>query len=320
MALNRGFEYLKINTKFKKDNSHIVCVLDADGQIGSNVLEHVHNKFQDSKLGALNSSIRIRNRNHLLTVMQDIEFIVSARYLNYMRGFVMNNSFMGGNGQFMRYCILEKLEHNDGYIWKKEAMTEDLEIGIRILCLGWKCKQMLHGFIYQQGLNDFTRLYKQRIRWGWGTIQVLFWNIYSGKILLDNKISYISRFDMFVIMNNNMIYFCLFPLTVILTTLYVFNIIHLVFIVHPLILWINGIIWTIYIVIWVCITEEYRNWKILPYLLLYISYILVMSTTILVAVKKFLTCEHAIWVKTDREHELIENDTFDSPINNKVNI
>lgn len=303
VALNRGFEFLEMHTQFKKDLDHIVCILDADGKIGLDVLEYASDKFQNNKLGALNSSIRIRNRNHILTLMQDMEFLIAARYLNYARGIVLHNSFMGGNGQFMRYPILEELKKNDGHIWERDAMTEDLEIGLRILRMGWECKQMLHGFIHQQGLKDFVRLYRQRIRWGWGTIQVLFWEVYSGKIFFNNKMSYLTRFDVFMMMNNNMIYFLLFPLTISLTLLYVFDIIHMVFIVHPWVLWVNGAMWTGYLIIGTCFVDEYRNWKIVPYLLSYIMYVMLMATTIVVAVKKFLICEKAAWAKTDEEED-----------------
>ena len=57
------------------------------------------------------------------------------------------------------------------------------------------------------------------------------------------------------------------------------------------------------LIMWTCFVDEYRNWKIVPYLLSYIMYVMLMATTIVVAVKKFLICEKAAWAKTDREEE-----------------
>ena len=139
-ALNRGYDYLVSNSRFRDDEDWIIGIIDADGRMDFDLLHHANIKFSVPMVGAVNSSIRIRNRydEHIpidqrkpwkyewLTTLQDIEFVATARVINYVRGTVFYNSFMGGNGQFMRREVLDELKKNDGYIWDKDALTEDL--------------------------------------------------------------------------------------------------------------------------------------------------------------------------------------------------
>ena len=70
---------------------------------------------------------------------------------------------MGGNGQMNRLTALEQVATPDGP-WR-DRLTEDQDIGLRLLANGWLGRQELRAQISQQGLNSLRALIRQRVRW-----------------------------------------------------------------------------------------------------------------------------------------------------------
>lgn len=98
-ALNCGYKHLLQCSDFankdpKEKWDWIIGVVDADGWIDSHLLNLANRKFGTPTVGAVSSSIRIRNRDSFITRLQDIEFYVVIRFLNYVRGTFLNNTLM----------------------------------------------------------------------------------------------------------------------------------------------------------------------------------------------------------------------------------
>lgn len=179
-ALNDAWRFLH-NEVLKKGRykgwdpqNVIVTIVDADGRL-DRTAGRVAKHFHDERVGGVQSQVRIYNRHSLLTVAQDMEFGVFGAVFQLGRtGWGTAN--MGGNGQFNRLTALDSVatEDSEGRVgpWKSGRLTEDQDIGLRMIHQGWRGEQSVDVAINQQGLNSLRALMRQRTRWSQGTWQV----------------------------------------------------------------------------------------------------------------------------------------------------
>ena len=148
----------------------IVAVVDADGRIAPLAPAQVAGHFEDPGIGGVQALVRIYNRGKLLTRMQDIEFGIYGHV--YQAGKNRSGTAgMGGNGQFNRLSALDAIAA-DGGPWRSR-LTEDQDLGLRLLAAGWKSHQELRAVVEQQGVPRARPLLRQRTRWSQGNLQAL---------------------------------------------------------------------------------------------------------------------------------------------------
>lgn len=187
-ALNSAYEELNRFLPRHADRSTvIVCVVDADGHMSPDALEHVSGPrvLGDPAAGAAQISVRMRNRNdrmpkpdngraanafsRYLVRMQDIEFRTAIAAMQTLR--VKTRSVgLGGNGQFTRLSVLDEIAQRAGSPWHG-ALLEDYELGLHVLLAGYENRYVDETFVSQEGITDFRRLMTQRTRWSQGNIQ-----------------------------------------------------------------------------------------------------------------------------------------------------
>ncbi len=78
---------------------------------------------------------------------------------------------MGGNGQFNRLSALDDIATGDGP-WR-DRLTEDQDLGLRLISRGWEGRQELRASVDQQGVPSLMRLFRQRTRWSQGNLEAL---------------------------------------------------------------------------------------------------------------------------------------------------
>jgi 1,2-diacylglycerol 3-beta-glucosyltransferase len=148
----------------------IVCVVDADGRIAPEAPGHVAGHFADPGVGGVQSLVRIYNRETLLARMQDIEFGVYGHVYQAGKNRA-GTAGMGGNGQFNRLAALDAIATGGGP-WRNR-LTEDQDLGLRLLGAGWHSHQELRAVVEQQGVPRVRPLLRQRTRWSQGNLQAL---------------------------------------------------------------------------------------------------------------------------------------------------
>ncbi len=167
-ALNDA--YAMLTAKFAQDGvdpaSVILGIVDADGRVEPDVLDHIGPYFRDPAVGAVQLLVRIRNRGRLLTRFQDYEFMLFSALTQTAREHV-GSVGLGGNGQFTRLSALTTLGHEP---WS-DCLTEDLDLGVRLAIAGWSNRFCGETFVDQQGLNSVPLLLRQRTRWAQGHFQ-----------------------------------------------------------------------------------------------------------------------------------------------------
>jgi cellulose synthase/poly-beta-1,6-N-acetylglucosamine synthase-like glycosyltransferase len=138
----------------------IVAVMDADGRLSAGAVNAALILFDDAEVGGVQLIVRIRDRRKLIAQFQDIEFwLISAlsQFARSMSGTVS----LGGNGQFTRLVALQQL---DGDPWS-QSLTEDLDLGLRLIARGWRVTTTPYAYVDQQGVDTYRRLLRQRTRW-----------------------------------------------------------------------------------------------------------------------------------------------------------
>ena len=168
-ALNHAYRYLRDSDVLSHMDSKdvVIAIFDADGRIEPNALFEVGSHFRHADRGVVQIGVRMYNaKENILTRIQDFEFVTFTEV--FQRGRQRLGSVgLGGNGQFTRLSALESL----GDAPWTDCLTEDLDLGIRLLCKGWTNSYCSTSHVSQQGVNKFGRLVRQRSRWFQGHMQ-----------------------------------------------------------------------------------------------------------------------------------------------------
>ena len=145
----------------------VLAVVDADGRVAPNALTEVAPYFRDPKVGGVQIGVRMFNaRSTVLARIQDFEFIAYNEI--FQRGRQRLGSVgLGGNGQFTRLSALRTLGEEP---WSN-FLTEDLDLGIRLLLNGWSNSFCPTTYVSQQALTRIRPLIRQRTRWFQGHLQ-----------------------------------------------------------------------------------------------------------------------------------------------------
>lgn len=174
-ALNAGYVVLSSWLRAKDawfgrcDRDDVILgVVDADGRMDANSLTEVTKYFVDEKTGGVQIGVRIGNATtSLLARMQDMEFVAFSWLVQVARDNV-GSVGLGGNGQFTRMTALEHLGDKP---WSPSALTEDLDLGLRLAVAGWRNRFCGSAFVTQQGLTHWRAYMRQRTRWIQGHYQ-----------------------------------------------------------------------------------------------------------------------------------------------------
>lgn len=145
----------------------ILVVVDADGRVDPETIAAVTPLFHDPVVGAVQTGVRINNRHtSRLARMQDMEFVIYTHVFQRGRRH-LGSVGLGGNGQFMRLSALLSLGPTP---WSR-SLTEDLDLGVRLLAGGWRNEYCSSVAVYQQGVVELRKLIRQRSRWFQGHLQ-----------------------------------------------------------------------------------------------------------------------------------------------------
>jgi cellulose synthase/poly-beta-1,6-N-acetylglucosamine synthase-like glycosyltransferase len=138
----------------------VVAVMDADGRLSRGAVASALALFDDPRVGGVQLVVRIRDRRKLIGQFQDIEFWMISALSQFARS-VSGTVSLGGNGQFTRLSALAGL---DGEPWSR-SLTEDLDLGLRLIAAGWRITTPTNGYVDQQPVDTMPRLLRQRTRW-----------------------------------------------------------------------------------------------------------------------------------------------------------
>lgn len=175
-----------LNDALTLSRGEIVGVFDADTQIKPEYLKTVIPYIRDDIEG-VQTRVKMFNKNeNFLARMQHVEFTTFANTL-IAKDNLDHTGFLGGNGQFVRKQAIIDSGRWDGF-----AVTEDLNLAIKIILNGGKISYCGECAVYQEAVTNWKAFFKQRTRWAIGNFETLF--VYFPQIL-RSKISLTKKFN-----------------------------------------------------------------------------------------------------------------------------
>jgi len=157
-----------LNHALKHVRGEIVGVFDADNVPEPDILIRAVKYFEDpSTVAVQGKQCSINAEENMLTKF--ISYEESIRYETYLRGKDILNLFvhLTGSCYFVRRRVLEKIGEWDG-----ESLSEDMELSARLTEKGYKIRYASDVRSWQENPASLTQLFRQRIRWFRGCMEV----------------------------------------------------------------------------------------------------------------------------------------------------
>ncbi len=138
----------------------LFVVLDADTLVDDKLLLRSVPFFDDERVGAVVSAVKVLNPKTVAEKLQHYEYllsIISRKVLSAMAGLLVTH----GAGSTFRTSTIKKL----GYFDDSGNPTEDLEIGLRLITNGYLVEADPKAISYTIAPENFRALFEQRKRW-----------------------------------------------------------------------------------------------------------------------------------------------------------
>lgn len=170
---NAGKAHALNNGIINHAKGDLVMCLDADSYLKADALEKAARYFEDPKVMAMSSNVKIHERPGILNFIQRYEYLVCYQ-MKRAESLLNIEYIVGGIGSVFRRTALEKVGYYD-----TDTVTEDIDITMKILNLGNKDHKVMYGadvVAYTESVMNIPDLIKQRFRWKWGRCQTFFKN------------------------------------------------------------------------------------------------------------------------------------------------
>jgi cellulose synthase/poly-beta-1,6-N-acetylglucosamine synthase-like glycosyltransferase len=177
-AINLALTYIKENAI----TADVIFTLDDDVQINDYTIGHMASEImRDERLGAVCSQARAWNKNkNLLTRLQGLEYHGYNVIRKAESGFVNGPLVMHGMLSAFRFEAIMKVgEFATGHL------IEDYDMTARIKKAGYDVKFATHAAAWTDVPENFAALWKQRIRWSVGGLEILAKERYLPAIFQD---------------------------------------------------------------------------------------------------------------------------------------
>ncbi|MER2013365.1 MAG: glycosyltransferase [Methanobrevibacter sp.] len=175
-----------LNDALTLSKGEIIGVFDADTQIKTDYLYTIV-QYLHGDIDGVQSRVKMWNRNeNYLARMQHVEFASFGNTL-IAKDNLGSTGFLGGNGQFVKKSSIIESGRWDGF-----AVTEDLNLAIKIMLNNGKIRYCGECAVYQEAVTEWRAFFRQRVRWAIGNFETLF--VYLPQILRA-KISVARKFN-----------------------------------------------------------------------------------------------------------------------------
>ena len=177
-----------LNDGLKLAKGEIIAVFDADARVETDFLRLIMPYINEEGVAGVQGRVKMYNRDdNLLTALQHVEFSIYGDVLLKARDRINGAAFLGGNGQITRKDVINDYNGWDGY-----ALTEDLNISVKLMINGWKIRYCGEAVVNQEAVKDWKPFFRQRTRWAMGNMETLF--VYFKSIILSD-ISLLKKID-----------------------------------------------------------------------------------------------------------------------------
>lgn len=167
LCLENGGKAKALNKGLKLATNDIVMTIDGDCLMASDAIINTVKQFNCAKVGAVAGNVVIANKQKIIGLVQQLEYLCG--FFLRRADSVFNSVFIiGGAAASYRRDVLTKLGGFD-----TDIITEDIEISLRILSMGYKTRYAADAITYTEAPSDYKGWCNQRLRWKFGRFQTL---------------------------------------------------------------------------------------------------------------------------------------------------
>lgn len=160
-----GGKYTALNYGIENCNTEFIGCLDADSEVDKEALRHIINAFNNKEIMAVTPSLKIKNPDTFVRMMQNAEYNMGI-FLRKIMGLIDAQYVTPGPFSIFRAKVFEQIGN-----YRHAHNTEDLEMALRMQSKHMKISCADKAVVYTVGPRTLYRLYKQRVRWTGGFIQ-----------------------------------------------------------------------------------------------------------------------------------------------------
>lgn len=157
-----------LNTGIEAATSDFILCMDGDSALHPQTLRRAIRHFQDPHIGAVAGSVKVVNRNNLLSCLQALEYIEGLNMVRAAQGFFRLVNIIPGPIGLFRKSALEKVGGYD-----HDTFAEDCDLTLKLLLEGWKIQYEPGSIAYTEAPEALLDLLKQRYRWTRGILQAI---------------------------------------------------------------------------------------------------------------------------------------------------
>src|SRR5437867_301881 len=157
-----------LNTALARTDAEVVVVMDADSLLEREALRRLVAPFGDQAVGAVAGNVKVGNRSSWLGALQHVEYVVGInldrRFFDLVNAVSVVPGALGG---FRREAIVRA----GGF--PRDTLAEDADLTVAIGMYGYRVSTVADARAWTEVLATWRALWKQRYRWSYGTLQVL---------------------------------------------------------------------------------------------------------------------------------------------------
>ena len=155
---NRG-KAAAVNTGIKNARHPLIAVVDADSHVAKDSLTRIVPYFYDTSVGAVASTIKVRNPKNLITKLQWWEYLL----VNFYRSLMSKINVLYVTPGVM--SVYRKKYVEDAGLFDENEISEDLEIALRLKKHNYKVLFEINSITYTDVPSTLRGFYSQRVRW-----------------------------------------------------------------------------------------------------------------------------------------------------------
>lgn len=155
-----------LNEALALSKGNVVAVFDADAYVAPDFFQLMLPVLEPEGIGAVQAQKRIYDyQKGFLVNCQASEYALDT-YFQMGRDLIRGAVELRGNGQLVKRAALIDVGG-----WNNKAITDDLDLSMRLLVNHWDIRFCPHAYVWEEGVTTLKSLMRQRCRWAEGSIR-----------------------------------------------------------------------------------------------------------------------------------------------------
>lgn len=147
----------------------LIAVFDADARFAPDLIARMVPHLAEDGVAAVQGRRLVHNPGrNILTRFQDDEYRIFQTLLQRARQAVGGFVCLAGNGLIVKRGALQAVGG-----WNPEALTEDIDLSVRLMLAGYRIRYCYEAEIWEEGVVSLRDLLRQRERWFEGALLCL---------------------------------------------------------------------------------------------------------------------------------------------------